>query len=237
MVIISNYQPLDTFLRTRKNSQISTINRFPNDTELQLGGIRKLRAAILVFDIAQSSSFSNDEFIEYLSPFLHMIFHVTNQMKGVVDKYTGDGAMISFCDENETDQWACESALSLALTFPNILNELIENRKFKKFSIRIGIEFGEIFVDRIGVRGITQYIIIGSSAITAKRLETIGKSQSPINYITICIGHDFYHNLTLENKKLFKKITKNTKKMRKFFGNKKSIYGDKSPYIIYEYKG
>src|SRR5271157_2582596 len=114
--------------------------------------------------------------------------------------------MISFCGTGMTDEQACKKALRAAVEISDLAYSLTIKYNFPTISVRIGIDFGSIKVERVGVRGKTQIIIIGSPATTAKRLETIGKSMQFVKNSTICIGYDIYYNLDEKDKKMCEKI-------------------------------
>lgn len=229
-------QPFESFLDKRKKQGESKGLVFPENSDVAIGGVRKLNAAMLVFDIAESSKYTDQEFVDYISPFLHQAFHIVNNHNGIVDKYTGDGAMISYCDKGMSDQKACIKALETALDLTKITEILIKKYSFPKISIRIGIDFGPIKVERIGVRGKTELIIVGSSATSAKRLETLGKLIDYHHNSTICIGYDIYYNLSDKRKKFCKELNIQGD-LKNFYDKQTAFFNDKKPYLIYEYKG
>lgn len=230
-----NYQALESFLTKRKNQGEENGLVFPENSDIAIGGVRKLNAAIMVFDIVGSSNYSDQEFIDYISPFLHMAFHIVNEQGGIVDKYTGDGAMISFCDKDMSDEEACEKSLRTALYISQLLADLNQNYGFPKIYGRIGLDFGKINVERIGVRGKTQLIIVGISATCAKRLESTGKQfENYDQYTTICIGYDFYNNLDNSENKFFERFSP-TGSLKSYFDGITSMYSKKKPYPIYQY--
>ena len=230
-----NYQALDSFLAKRENQGEAKGFVFPENSDIAIGGVRKLKAAIMVFDIADSSKYTDQEFIDYISPFLHMVFHIVNEQGGIVDKYTGDGAMISFCDKGMSDQQACEKCLKTALYISKLLIDLNQKYGFPKIYGRIGLDFGNISVERIGVRGKTQLIIVGLSATCAKRLESTGKQFEYYYHNTkICIGYDFYHNLNDSENEFFECFSPKGS-IKSYFDGISSMYTKKSPYPIYQY--
>jgi class 3 adenylate cyclase len=228
---------LDAFLKKRKKHGEDTGKIFPGNTELAIGGVRKLKAAMMVFDVANSSKFSDSEFIRYISPFLHMAFHIVNDRGGMVDKYTGDGALISFCDKNMSNQDACENALNTALDLSKLAKILNNKFNFSRINIRIGLDFGDIRVERIGVHGKTQFIIVGSIATCAKRLESVGKQISGFHEnARILIGYDFYNIVPDKENTYFERFHPLGKR-GKYFESVESAFSKKPPYAIYEYTG
>lgn len=231
-----NYQTLESFLEKRKSVKEENKTKFPEDNEVALGGVRNLNVAILVLDIADSSKFSSDDFIKYLSPFLHMVFHIVHENGGVVDKYTGDGAMISFCGDNISPKESCEKAIISAYNIADLAYKLKKEYEFPNIKIRIGLDYGDIKVERIGVRGKTHLIIVGATATIAKRLETLGKEIEYDQNATIMIGYDVYHNFTEERKGRTRLHTIKGE-LKDYFVNIKSMYSQQKPYKVYIYTG
>ena len=195
-----NLQPFESFIEKRRKMEEKNGRVFPDDNDLAIGGIRRLKAAMLVFDIVDSSSYSIDDFIEYLSPFLHTCFHAVNSNSGIVDKYTGDGAMISFCGSGMSEKDSCKFAIETALDISEIAYLIKKNYNFPEIEVRIGIDYGPIKVERMGVRGKTQLIIVEHTATIAKRLEEIGNEVEFDKHSTIMLGHDVYYNLSEKRK-------------------------------------
>lgn len=233
-----NLQPLDAFLEKRRKQGEEEGRVFPNDTDVAIAGVRKLEAAMLVFDIANSSKYSADDFVENISPFLHTSFHIINDHDGIVDKYTGDGAMVSYCGTGMTSENACEYALETALDISKLLSILVKDYNFPEINLRIGIDYGPIKVERIGVRGKTHLIIVGHTANMAKKLEEIGSEVEFDQHSTIIVGYDTYHNLSKKSKEeLCKRYYPKKSDYTTFLNRHRSIYTQRSPYEIYRYTG
>ena len=231
-----NLQPLESFLEKRKRIKEENGLEFPDDTDIAIGGVRNLESAMLVFDVAKSSDYSDNDFVEYISPFLHTCFHIVNEKKGIVDKYTGDGALVSFCGKGITEDESCKYAIETALEISDLAHELTKNYNFPVINVRIGIDFGPIKVERIGVRGKTQLIVIGSPAVSAKRLEEIGKEISFNAHSTIFIGYDVRYNLSEKRKGFCSRYTPKGE-LKDFFDSASSFYNKTKPYPIYQYTG
>ncbi|UYP46402.1 hypothetical protein NEF87_002687 [Candidatus Lokiarchaeum ossiferum] len=230
-------QLLNSFINKKKNPGKKNINKFPNDDEIAIGEVRTLNASIMVFDIANSSKYSEIEFIKYISPVLHMVFNEVSQNGGVVDKYTGDGAMISFCSSDQNGKWACDQALKTAIYISQLLVYFIDKKKFPEIKIRVGIDFGTIKVERIGIKNKSQLIIVGQPAIAAKRLESIGKKHASFKEkITICIGYDVFFQLSKEKKDNCEEIEPPFY-CCSYFRKMKSNFQELKNYKIFAYSG
>jgi len=232
-----NYQVLDSFLEKRRKQGIKPGYVMPEDTDIAIGGVRELKATMLLFDIAQSTKFRDKDFIDYVSPFIHTAFHIANTENGMVNEYTGDGALVSFCGKEITEEDACGYAVTTAVEISDLAHKLQSKYSFPTINVRIGIDFGKIQVERIGVRGKTQLILAGSPATTAKRLETLGKEVDFDMNSTILFGYDVYHNLSEKRKSISELITPKDRSLAEYFNNYASFYTKKRPYLVYKYNG
>lgn len=232
---------LKQFLQKRKDHPEESGRKVPMDTnQLATGGIRAVDAPVMVFDIANSQAsmekLGNKRYIEWLGTALHCFFHCVDDYKGTIDKYTGDGAMVSF--SLGTREERCINAKECAVKISQILNEILNplyiQKKYKIMNVRIGIDFGTISIEKIGKKGKSQLIIVGGAANYAKQLEEKGKELKFDHYTTICFGYDLLYNIkknnvsSSEGKVLYSHIGN--------FSGSSEMDGSK-PYKIYEYTG
>jgi class 3 adenylate cyclase len=92
---------MEQFLEKRRQHPEGSGRKVPVDTnQLATGGIKNVEAAVMVIDIADSKQALNNLgetiYIEWLGIALHCFFHCVDDHNGTIDKYTGDGAMVSF---------------------------------------------------------------------------------------------------------------------------------------------
>ena len=193
---------LQQFLQKRKDHPEESGRKVPVDTnQLATGGIRVVDAPVMVFDIANSQGsmkkLGRKKYIEWLGIALHCFFHCVDDYKGTIDKYTGDGAMVSF--SLGTREERCINAKECAVKISQILNEILNplylEKNYKIMNVRIGIDFGTIRIEKIGKKGKGQLIIVGSAANCAKGLEEKGKELKFDQFTTICFGYDFLYNI------------------------------------------
>lgn len=232
---------LELFLNKRKEHPEESGRKVPVDTnQLPTGGIKVVDAAVMVFDIANSKNslekLGNTKYIEWLGLALHCFFHCVDDYKGTIDKYTGDGAMVSFSIGTKEER--CVNAKKCAVKISQILNEILNpyfiEMNYKIMNVRIGIDFGEIRIEKIGKREKSHLIILGGTANYAKLLEEEGKECEFDQFTTICLGYDLLYNIPEkyatdnEEKILFDEIGN--------FGGSSEMDGSK-PYKIFEYTG
>lgn len=232
---------LKQFLQKRKEHTEESGRKVPVDTnQLATGGIKIVDAPVMVFDIANSQGsmerLGNKKYIEWLGIALHCFFHCVDDYKGTIDKYTGDGAMVSF--SLGTREERCINAKECAVKISQILNEILNplyiEKNYDIMNVRIGIDFGTIRIEKIGKKGKSQLIIVGSAANCAKNLEEKGNDLKFFAYSTICFGYDLLYNIP-------KKYISNSKGegLYNHIGNFKgsSEMDGSKPYKIYEYIG
>lgn len=243
MTHLNHYKSvIEQFLDKRKKYPEESGRKVPTETEqLTTGGIRVIDAAVMVFDIANSKGsmvgLGEKKYTEWLGLALHIFFHCVNDYDGVIDKYTGDGAMVSFSLGSKEER--CINAKECAVKISQILNELLNpyfrQYNYKTMNIRIGIDYGPIRVEKIGKKALSHLIIVGSSANSAKILEQEGKDLDFDQYTTICFGYDVLYNLpkkyltSTSGEILYREIGTIT--------NTKSYMDQTSPYKMYEYIG
>ena len=234
---------LNQFLTSRKTHPEEKGRKVPGSTDqLPLGGIKVVDAAIMVFDIADSSNvlskMREKGFTELLGMTLHLFFHCVDEYKGAVDKYTGDGAMVSFSVGSAQER--CSNSLSCAVKMSEILykilNPLYKKRRYNLINIRIGLDYGQIRIEKVGKRAISHLIIVGSPANTAKKLEEYGKKLKFDQNTTICFGYDILHNLS-KSDKISSSNGQNLYKQVGSFSNGRSYMTKNQPYLFYEYFG
>jgi len=232
---------LSQFLQKRKEHPEESGRKVPVDTnQLATGGIKVVDAAVMLFDIANSKDILNEmgeqRYTEWLGLILHCLFHCVDDYDGTIDKYTGDGAMVSFSIGSKEQR--CINAKECAIKISQILNEILNpyfrDLNYEEVFLRIGIDFGPIRIEKVGKKAKSQLIIIGSPANSAKILEEYGKKCEFDQYTTIIFGYDILFNLP-EKYYIYNGIN-----LCKYIGyiNNTQSYMDKSrPYKFYEYTG
>src|SRR5262249_43989378 len=109
-----------------------------------------------------------DHFFAILSDGVH-------RFEGTINQYTGDGIMALFgapIAHEDHAQRACYAALSLQADLRRYANEL-RVEKGMSFSVRMGLNSGEVVVGRIGDDLRTDYTALGHTASLAARMEQI----------------------------------------------------------------
>jgi class 3 adenylate cyclase len=147
---------LDTRLEAVANGRTA-----PALDSITIGSGRKMRTAILFFDIrgftnrttsADVNSLKNTLFM--LDCVIPMVMQVIYDFGGYIEKNTGDGLM-AIIGAEKTDAVAANDALNTATTIfyvlKNVINPLLEAKGIQKVDARIGIDLGTVLIARIGL--------------------------------------------------------------------------------------
>jgi len=129
--------------------------------DITIGSGRKMRAAILFFDIRGFTKRTSSADLEKLKETLYMldcvipmIMKVIYDHNGYIEKNTGDGVM-AIIGAEETDEVAANNALDTATTIfyvlKHIVNPHLESVGIEKINARIGIDMGTLLFTRIGL--------------------------------------------------------------------------------------
>jgi len=125
----------------------------PSTDLIAIGSARKVNAAVLFFDIRGSSNRSGLVALYTLDVVIPMVMRIVHDHDGYIEKNTGDGVMAIFSgfDEQRSSKAALESAMACFSVLRNIVNPHLTQIGLPSVDARIGIDFGEILVARIGV--------------------------------------------------------------------------------------
>ena len=133
---------------------------------------------VLVADIEGSMSLSGaldvEEFWLLMSDFFSLLCTGVERFEGRVDRFTGDGAIAVFgasgsCADHA--HRACRAALWLREALSEHARALRRERGFA-FSVRIGLESGEVMFGTLGCGPSAHETVIGHTAGIAKRMES-----------------------------------------------------------------
>lgn len=128
---------------------------------ITIGSGRKMRAAILFFDIRGFTKRTSSADLEKLKETLYMldcvipiIMKVIYDHNGYIEKNTGDGVM-AIIGAEESDEDAANKALDIATAIfyvlKHIVNPHLESVGIEKINARIGIDMGTLLITRIGL--------------------------------------------------------------------------------------
>lgn len=149
--------------------------------EAELGGEQK-SLTIFFSDIAGFSEIAErlppEELVVRLGEYLGALSDVIRDHNGTVDKYIGDAIMAFWgapVDLEHPELVAVETALECQREANRINQRWIQEGLDVEFSIRIGINTGELIVGNMGSESRLNYTVIGDAVNLASRLEGANK--------------------------------------------------------------
>jgi class 3 adenylate cyclase/tetratricopeptide (TPR) repeat protein len=145
-----------------------------------LAGERK-RVTVLFADVQGSMDLSGaldpEDWRGIMERFIHILCDGVHRFEGTVDKFTGDGIMALFgapiAHEDHAAR-ACYAALHLRDELAEYATELRRDRGLS-FSVRIGMNSGEVVVGVIGDDLGLEYTAIGHTVGLAQRMEALAE--------------------------------------------------------------
>lgn len=144
--------------------------------EVSFGGVR-VKAAVLFSDIrgftTMSESMSAEDTVSFLRAYHERMVEVIYRHGGTVDKFIGDGIMVTFGTPQPAADDA-ERAIKCALDMQKSLDEM-NQANGKSIRMGIGIDFGDVIAGNIGSHNRLEYTVIGDTVNTASRIESATK--------------------------------------------------------------
>ncbi|EOQ89026.1 adenylate/guanylate cyclase catalytic domain protein [Leptospira yanagawae serovar Saopaulo str. Sao Paulo = ATCC 700523] len=179
-------------------------------------GGKESTVAVLFCDIANftqiSESLGPEKTMSLLSEYHSFMLDIVFQNHGTLDKFIGDGMMVTFgtptiSQEDATNSVKAGIAMLQALA---LWNKKRESNGEKPISIRIGIHYGPVIVGNVGVEKRLEYTVIGDTVNAASRLEALGKELKR-NFL---ISRELFDHIRLEFKQNLKFKTLGTLSLR-----------------------
>ena len=181
----------------------------PDLENIELGGSRQFHLAVLSVDIRGFTKIVmdlDDANIQKLARlqalYLSQVSTVVKKNNGVTEKYTGDGVMGLFGTEsgtnvNEDVNNAAQCALDLKLLLKNSLNPYLAKNNLPQIEIGMGIDYGPVLMEKVGLRGENQFSLAGRAVSLAAKMQGLARSNN------IYVGDNFYKRVTFKNIKQY----------------------------------
>jgi adenylate cyclase len=151
----------------------------------------RIKSTILFSDIKGftrlSENLDPDEIAELLSRYFSMMTDIIFDNEGTVDKYVGDGLLAVFgapFPYSDHPFRAVAAALQMIDRQKKFAQELAPE---KRFSIRIGVNTGDIVAGYMGAPKRMEYTVLGEPVIIAQRLQSLADPD------TVYMGRETYH--------------------------------------------
>lgn len=160
-----------------------------NPKKLSLGGVRK-EMTVLFADIAGFTSISEkiqpDELSHLLNNYLTRVSRIIFKYNGVIDKFIGDAVMAFWnapLDDTQHALNACKAAVEVKDECKR-MSEETKDENFVPFSVRIGINTGDMIVGNMGSDMRFDYTVLGDNVNLGSRLEAINREYGTKILIT-----------------------------------------------------
>src|SRR5919107_3537199 len=139
------------------------------------------QVTVLFADVSGSMDLAEqedpEEWRKIMQRFFSLLAETVDRFEGTVDKFTGDGIMAVFgapVAHEDHAQRACYAALRMLDDVSGYAAELLREEGLN-FSVRIGINSGEVVAGAIGAGGEGEYTAIGHTVGLAQRMEALAE--------------------------------------------------------------
>lgn len=177
----------------------------PDLENIELGGSRQFHLAVLSIDIRGFTKVTmnlGDANLQKLARlqalYLSQVSAIVKENNGVTEKYTGDGVMGLFGTEFDTKAVedvnnATRCALDLKLLLKNSLNPYLSKNNLPQIEVGMGIDYGPVLMEKVGLRGENQFSLAGRAVSLAAKMQSLAMSNN------IYVGDNIYKRVTFGN--------------------------------------
>lgn len=143
---------------------------------------RRIPVTVLFVDIRASTTFGETmdpaRLAVFITSFRRRVMRAAALHGGVIDKFTGDGALILFGVPNEQPDDACR-ALACGRTLLDLVARWNAKRSFDPpVRIGIGIHTGDVFCGVVGSEERLEFTVVGETVNIASRIEQATKGAA-----------------------------------------------------------
>lgn len=174
----------------------------PSIDQLAVGEGRTFYLAVLFADLVDSTKTIESLQLKQASRWLlHFLIESTRIIKesgGEVEKYSGDRVLGLFGTNGgkpeDIVQFTIDCALAIRCVVKKNLNTFYYSKKLPEAQVKIGIDYGLVQINKVGIRGDSELSAVGSAVNIASKLENIA-----IPY-QILLGEDVFKAFTPKEK-------------------------------------
>jgi adenylate cyclase len=176
----------------------------PDIENMKLGEAREFELAILHVDINDFKSIvrkiNNDQYLRLVSIYLTEMTQIITDLNGMVEKYVGDQvtALFGINSEHMCNDCACNACIECALNMQTVIsysmNSYLESVGLPRLTCSIGMDFGSIWIAKVGVKGNNQFTLIGNYVNIASEL------VKSANDGKILLGEALYENISSDRR-------------------------------------
>lgn len=141
---------------------------------------RRTRITVLFVDMRASTSFGETmdptQLAVFITSFRRRVLRAASRHGGVIDKFTGDGALILFGVPGPQDGDAVR-ALACGRTLLQLIQRWNVKRRFDPpVRVGIGVHTGEVFCGVVGDESRLEFTVVGETVNIASRIEQATKN-------------------------------------------------------------
>ncbi len=178
----------------------------PSVEQLAIGDSRSFQIFAMFADLRHSTkaigSLPLDQSARLLVNFLTEATKVIRDFGGQVEKYSGDRVLGMFGteggDPGELARQTIHCALTIRCVTRKVLNMFYKEKSLPSVRVAIGIDWGDVLIEKIGIRGTNELSVIGMAVNIASKLEDMAIDDQ------ILLGNDVFVRLTSEYRELCK---------------------------------
>lgn len=166
--------------RDRIFRDIATGRATPDVDNMALGEAKEFNLAVMHVDMDNftgvTGDLSNKDKLRLLNIYLSELTAVIRDHDGFIEKYVGDGITALFGvgkSESEAVKNAADCAITIQTEVECVMSKYLKNIGLPAFTCSIGVDYGTIWVARVGVRGMNQLTLVGNEVSLAKKLEEL----------------------------------------------------------------
>lgn len=152
----------------------------PNIDNMALGEAKEFGLAVMHVDMdnftGTTARLTNEGKLRLLNIYLSDLTAAIRDHGGFVEKYVGDGITALFGagkGESEAAKDAVECAMTIQAEISHVMSEYLRQIGLPPFTCSIGMDYGTIWVARVGVKGMNQLTLVGNEVSIAKNLEDL----------------------------------------------------------------
>lgn len=194
------------FDQDRQFNDIASGRTIPQIGDMRLGEAKEFGLAVMHVDMngfkKLSGNLSNKEKLRLLNIYFSELTHVIRDYNGFIEKYVGDGITSLFGvgkNKEQTIADAVSCGLTILTEIGYTINGYLKSVDLPVFSCSIGIDYGDIWVARVGVQGMNQMTLVGNEVSIAKQLEEFAGNHQ------IFLGGNAYGGLSQKEQAFCKK--------------------------------
>lgn len=166
--------------RDRLFSDIATGRVTPDIDGMALGEAKEFSLAVMHVDMDNFTGVTgrlpNKDKLRLLNIYLSELTAVIRDHDGFVEKYVGDGISALFGVGKggpEAVKNAAECAMTIQADIKHVMGKYLERIDLPTFTCSIGMDYGTIWVARVGVKRMSQLTLVGNEVSIAKELEEL----------------------------------------------------------------